>query len=248
MDLNLEGRRALVTGAGAGIGREIAKTFVREGVEVLAVARTSSALEFLAEEILAECGRGLSWLSRDLIEDEAPARLAQEGLDTFGPVDILVNNAGASLPAAWDTPDSQWRQGMALNFEVHRALTQALLPSMMARNWGRIINVTGSIELKHINIAASAKAALTVWNKGLAHQVGRYGITCNCIEPGLIESNQFLEMPAETKRQLASQTAFKAFGQPADIAATALFLASERAAYVTGTTMIVDGGLRQRSF
>ena len=248
MDFKLSGRRALVTGAGAGIGREVAKALAREGVDVFAVARSEAGLQSLEHEVRAEFGQQIGWRNCDLTENDNPAMLAREVLDTFGPVDILVNNAGASLPVTWDAPDDQWRYGMALNFDVHRRLTQALLPPMIDQKWGRLINITGSIELKHVNIAASAKAALTVWSKALAHQVGQHGVTCNCIEPGLINSNQFAATSPELMRQYASATAFKAFGEPEDIGAAAVFLASTAARYVTGTTLIVDGGLRQRSF
>lgn len=248
MDLKLVGRRALVTGAGGGLGRSIAKALALEGVEVMAVARSEADLTSLASEVKAECGRELRWRSCDLTEGDAPVTLAGEALDTFGAIDILVNNAGASTPVAWDASDEVWTYGMTLNFEVHRRLTQALLSAMMAQKWGRVISVTGSIELKHINVAACAKAALTVWNKGLAEQVGRYGVTCNCIEPGLIRSNQFKDWPAAQIEAAARQTAFRAFGEPDDISNAALFLASANSAYITGTTLTVDGGWRHRSF
>jgi len=248
MDLKLSGRRALVTGAGAGIGREIAKALAREGVDILAVARSEADLRSLAGEVKAECGRELAWRSHDLTAEGSPTSLAREVLDTFGHIDILVNNAGASMPVSWNAPDDQWQYGMTLNFESHRRLTQALLPTMMERQWGRVISLTGSIELKHINVAACAKAALTVWNKGLAEQVARYGITCNCVEPGLIRSHQFEGWPAERIEAAARQTAFRSFGEPEDISNAVLFLAGTGSSYVTGITLIVDGGLRHRSF
>lgn len=238
----------MVTGAGAGIGREVAKALAREGVDVFAVARSEAGLQSLEREIQTEYDRRLMWRNLDLTGDDGPATLAREILNTFGAIDILVNNAGRSMPVAWDASDDLWSYGMTLNFDVHRRLTQALLPAMIERKWGRIINVTGSIELKHVNVAASAKAALTVWNKALAHQVGCHGITCNCIEPGLINSNQFATTSPELMRQYASATAFGSFGEPEDLGAAAVFLASEASRYITGTTLIVDGGLRQRSF
>lgn len=248
MDMQLEGKTALITGAGAGIGRGIAKALASEGVRLVCVARSEAGLVSLAEEVVATGGAEPVWYACDLTKTGSVGETVDNALDAFGSIDILINNAGASTGVGWDAPDDQWQAGMTLNFDIHRQIAQALLPQMISRNFGRIINVTGSIELKQVNIAACAKAALTVWNKALAHQIGKHGITANCIEPGLIHSNQFSSMPPKVMKSLASSTAFKVFGEPQDIGAAAVFLASGHARYVTGTTFIVDGGLRQRSF
>lgn len=248
MDMKLSGKTALITGAGAGIGRGIAKALASEGVRLFCIARNEAGLVSLANEIVEAGNHEPVWRACDLTKVDIAGEVVAGALKALGSIDILVNNAGGSIGVGWDTPDEDWAAGMTLNFDIHRRITQALLPQMISRNFGRIINVTGSIELKQVNIAACAKAALTVWSKALAHQIGEHGITSNCIEPGLINSNQFASAPPALMKELSSSTAFKAFGEPEDIAAAAVFLASEHAAYITGTTLIVDGGLRQRSF
>ena len=120
---------------------------------------------------------------------------------------------------------------------------------MMERRSGRVISMSGSVGLKQVNTSAAAKAALVVWSKGPSHEVGRYGITVNCIEPGLIDTQQIRRLfPGEARRTYAEQhIATGDFGEPEDVAAAVVFLASDPARYITGTTLGVDGGVRYRS-
>ena len=250
MDLQLSGKTAVVTGASMGLGRATAKALAAEGVKVFAVARTEPLLAELAAEIRAAGGPEPVCSACDFVASNGPERIVAEAIRALGAVDILVNNAGGSRPTAWDADDDAWEEGHTLNFTRHRQLTQLLLPQMMERRSGRVISVSGSLELKAVNTAAAAKAALVVWSKGLSHEMGRHGITVNCIEPGLIDTAQIRRLfPGDARRVYADQhIALGDFGEPADVAAAITFLASGPARYITGITLGVDGGMRYRSF
>jgi 3-oxoacyl-[acyl-carrier protein] reductase len=146
MDLDLASRTALVSGASIGIGRAIARGLAREGVRVVAVARRQDLLEGLAEESRAADGGSIFPVVQDIMAADAATRLAAAALDQLGHIDILVNNAGGSRPLPVDAPDRDWDEAIALNFTRYRQLTHALLPQMIARGWGRIINITGKSE------------------------------------------------------------------------------------------------------
>ena len=250
MNLELHGKTAILTGASMGLGRAAAKALAAEGVKVFAVARTQALLDSLADDIRAAGGPEPVCFACDFVAADGPERIASEAVRALGAVDILVNNAGGSRPTTWDATDADWDEGHTLNFTRHRQLTRLVLPQMMERRSGRVISVSGSLELKQVNTAASAKAALVVWSKGLSHEMGRYGITVNCIEPGLIDTQQIRQLfPGEARRTYADQhIAMGDFGEPEDVAAAVAFLASGPARYITGITLGVDGGMRYRSF
>jgi len=186
----------------------------------------------------------------DIMESGAPVRLAREAEALLGSIDILVNNAGGSRPLPIDAPDARWDEAMTLNFERVRQLTHAILPGMIAREWGRIINVTGKQEPERLNAAYSAKAAVHAWAKGLSREVGRYGITVNSIPPGRIISEQILRNnPEDVRREFAAKNIpVGRFGQPEELACLIVFLASPVACYISGTVIPVDGGLRRYTF
>jgi len=246
MDLQLAGRTALVTGASAGIGRGIALALAREGVRLAVVARRRRLLE----ELQAEAGTGLVIIECDLLRDGAAADVAGEALRGLGSVDILVNNAGGSRRFTLEATEAQWEEALTLNFTRQRQLAHALLPQMMERRWGRIINITGKSEPDGINGAFCAKAAMHSWAKGLSREVGRHGITVNSIPPGKILSEQILRnySPEFRKKESDEQIPVGEYGQPADIANLVCFLASPLARYITGAVIPVDGGLRRYQF
>ena len=246
MDLGISGKTALVTGASVGIGRAIAKSLAAEGVRLAVVARRRELLETLQTEI----GAGLVIIEADLMEDSAPSRIADAALQGLGSVDILVNNAGGSRKFKLDTDEAQWNEAMTLNFTRQRQLTHKLLEQMMARNWGRIVSITGKSEPEGINGAFCAKAAMHSWSKGLSREVGKHGITVNCIPPGRIISEQILRNYTPEYRQWQSEHEIPVgeYGQPEDLANLVVFLASQRARYITGAVIPVDGGLRRYQF
>lgn len=250
MDLNLKSKTAIVTGASIGIGRAIAKGLALEGVRVVAVARRKDLLDELAQEVEAANGGKITPLVQDIMEDDAANQLVEFATRELGHVDILVNNAGGSRPLPIDAPDSKWDEAIALNFTSYRKVAHALLPQMMERRWGRIINITGKSEPEGLNAAFAAKAAVHAWAKGLSREIGTYGITINCIPPGRIMSEQIRRNYAPDYRERFAEEEIPVgyWGEPEDLAVLAVFLASPLARYITGTVIPVDGGLRRYQF
>jgi len=246
MNLEISGKTALVTGASAGIGRQIAKSLAAEGVRLAVAARRRALLDTLQAEI----GAKLVIIECDLMNEDAPQAIAAAALAGLGSVDILVNNAGGSRKFELDTGEAQWNEAMTLNFTRQRQLTHRLLDQMMARKWGRIVNLTGKSEPEGINGAFCAKAAMHSWAKGLSREVGKHGVTVNCIPPGRIISEQILRNYTPEYRQWQSEHEIPVgeYGQPEDIANLVCFLASPRARYITGAVIPVDGGLRRYQF
>lgn len=250
MDLQLKGKTALVTGASQGIGRAIAKGLAAEGVKLCIAARRRELLDQLAGEIAAAGGQPPQIASVDIMEENAPKKLAQQALKGLGQIDILINCAGGSRPLPIDAPEGKWVEAMTLNFTRVRQLTHEVLPDMIKRKWGRIINITGKSEPERLNAAFSAKAAVHAWSKGLSREVGRHGITINCIPPGRIMSEQIRRNYPEPERKEFSEREIPLgrYGEPEELACVAVFLASPVACYITGTVIPVDGGLRRYSF
>ena len=250
MDLQLTGKTALVTGASMGIGRAIARGLAAEGVRVAVLARRAELLETLAAEIVAAGGVRPALIVQDIMAEDAAARVRDAALAALGKVEILVNNAGGSRPLPVDAPEERWTEALTLNFTRQRQLTHALLPQMIAGNWGRIINVTGKSEPEGLNAACAAKAAIHAWAKGLSREVGKHGITVNSIPPGRIMSEQIRRNYPEDYRKHFAETEIpvRYWGEPEDLAVMAVFLASPLARYVTGTVIPVDGGLRRYQF
>jgi 3-oxoacyl-[acyl-carrier protein] reductase len=259
MDLNLKGRTALVTGASAGIGAGVARVLAQLGVRVAMTARRGDALETLAAQIAAQidaltdaqfAGSAVHApvvVTGDVTDAHAVQRLVAEATAALGHIDILVNCAGGARPTRQDAADADWDEAFALNFSAARRLTQALLPAMQARQWGRIINISGSMEPRTLNAASAAKAALHLWAKGLSCEVAAQGISINTIAPGRIRSEQVLEKlhPTEESRRafIAQHIPIGYFGEPEDIGHLVAFLASPLARYITGAVIPVDGGM-----
>lgn len=247
MDLSLRGRTALVTGASAGIGAGVARVLALEGVRVGIAARGADALEELAAQIADAGGEKPIVVTGDVTDARAVKRMVDEVIAAAGPIDILVNSAGASRPTRLDASQQDWDEAFALNFTAGRRLTQAVLPSMQARQWGRIINISGSMEPRSLNAASAAKGALHLWAKGLSCEVAAQGITVNTVAPGRINSQQILEKlhPTEESRRdfIARQIPIGYFGEPEDVGHLVAFLASPLARYITGAVIPVDGGM-----
>jgi len=246
VDLGIAGKTALVTGASIGIGRGIALALSREGVRLAVVARRRNLLEDLQKELKTE----VVIIECDFLQEGAPEKIAQAALQGLGSVEILVNNAGGSRRFTLESSEAQWEEALTLNFTRQRQLSHRLLPQMIGRKWGRILNITGKSEPEGLNGAFAAKAAVHSWAKGLSREVGRHGITVNCVPPGRIISEQILRnyTPEWRARESEEDIPVGEYGQPADIANLVCFLASPLARYITGAVIPVDGGLRRYQF
>jgi 3-oxoacyl-[acyl-carrier protein] reductase len=250
MDMQLRGKTALVTGASAGIGRAIAIALAAEGVRLALVGRRADALSEVASVIQAGGGPTATIIIQDALAPDAAQLIADQALAALGTVEILVNNAGGSRPFKLHTDEAVWEEAITLNFTRHRQLTDRLIDQMMGNGWGRVINITGKSEPDGINGAFCAKAAIHSWAKGLSREVGKQGVTVNCIPPGRILSDQILRnyTPEYRAWQSEHEIPMGRYGEPEELAALVVFLASPRAQYITGAVIPVDGGLRRYQF
>lgn len=251
MDMQIADKTALVTGASTGIGKGIALALAAEGVQLAISARRVALLEELADTIVQAGGKRPVVIESDLYPTDASAQLANAAMAGLGHVDILVNNAGGSRSfKELHVDDERWQEALTLNFHRPRQLADALIDQMIARKWGRIINITGKSEPEHTNGAFCAKAGLHSWAKGLSRMVGQHGITVNCVPPGRIHSEQIFRnyTPEYRQWQCENEIPMGRYGEPEDMANLVVFLASPRASYITGAVIPVDGGLRRYQF
>lgn len=247
MDLQLDGKVCLVTGASAGIGVGIAEVMAREGAMLAICARRGERLEAVADRIADDSGQRPMCIVADLTQREAPQAVRTAVHDAFGRLDILVNNAGLSSPSNPLMPDDAWDAAFDLKFTINRRLTNAFLPAMREQRWGRIINVTGILEPRGTSPALVGCAATHAWAKGLSRDLAGEGITVNCVPPGRIDSEQIRETlhPTAEARQsfIDENVPMGYFGEPEDLANLVAFLASPKARYITGAVIPVDGGM-----
>lgn len=250
MDLYLKGKTAIVTGASQGLGRAIAKELAIEGVKVFATARNIDKLNSFKEEVIRAGGVEPVVFVQDIMEANAPQHIAAAALSALGQIDILINNAGQSRPVDVTGPEEPWVESVTLDFDRPRQLTQQLLPHMMERKQGVILNLTSTYELRFINISAVAKASVVAWSKALAGQLGQYNIRVNCLQPGLLDTQNVRNGFSDEERKVFAEREIPLgdFGEPQDAANMAAFLVSPRAKYITGIVAAVDGGLRRYAF
>ena len=184
-----------------------------------------------------------------LQKKDAPKKIIDFCKKNFGTPDILINSAGGSRPTTWDATEAQWEEGMMLNFTALRKLTTEIIPLMQKKKWGRVINITGSVEPREVNIANAAKSAVHAWAKGLSRVVAKDGITVNSISPGRLKTEQILKRRHpnvnERKKFIKENIPVGYFGEPEDLGHLAVFLASPIARYITGELIHVDGGMKR---
>ncbi|HEX4201119.1 MAG TPA: SDR family oxidoreductase [Chthoniobacterales bacterium] len=250
MELNLTDKVALVTGASRGIGRAIVRLLNEEGCRVAMVGRRKHLLEETADELVKSGGRRPLVLAEDITDRDAPRRIKAAVLDAFGRLDILINNAGGSRPIKDGLGTlEEWEEGMRLNFDAGLNLAHAVIESMQANKFGRIINLTGAQEPVGFNAAIPPNGAVTIWSKLLSDRVGKDGITVNCLSPGIVHSEQIDErvFPTLQAQEDYARTAIPLgyIGESEDVAVMAVFLCSPRARYITGEVIYVDGGSKR---
>ena len=251
MNLQLEGKTALITGASAGIGRAIAKGLAAEGVRVCLAARRQVLLDEVAQEIVKAGGTKPETITVDLMQKDEPHRLAHEAVERLGAVNILINSAGGSRRINWmEADDDDWLDIMTFNYTQIRRLTMAVIRDMIKHQWGRVINITGKAEPANLNGVSGPKAAVHNFAKGLSREVAKHGITINSIPPGKIYSEQIARKYDEQYEKDYSEKSIPVgrFGHPEELAYLAICLASPLASYITGNVMHVDGGVHRFAF
>src|SRR5262249_8028310 len=244
---DLTGKVALVTGGSKGLGKAMARGLAEAGADVLISSRHENELRPALDEILQGTGRKGRYFVADMSRREEAKRLAKAALDAMGRVDVLVNNAGTNKPEAIDQiSDKTWDEVLEINLSSVMALTRALVPQMKERRWGRVIHISSVMAFlskEKRNTYSATKAALLGLARASALDLGPFGITVNCIAPGpfLTDLPNSLLSDAE-KKTFADHTALGRWGDPKELVGAALFLATEAGSYVTGQTIVVDGG------
>jgi 3-oxoacyl-[acyl-carrier protein] reductase len=240
---NLAGKCALVTGASGGIGRAIAQQLLSQGAVVGLSGTRVEVLQDLGDEL----GDGAHIFPADLSSDEGVDQLISDSTAAIGSIDILVNNAGLTRDnLAMRMRDADWQLVLDVNLTSCFRLSKAFIRGMMKARWGRIISITSIVGVTgnagQTNYAAS-KAGMIGMSKSLAQEVATRGITVNCIAPGFIETPMTSDLTEKQRSEIMREIPSGKMGTPEDIASAVVYLSSDEAAYVTGQTMHVNGGM-----
>jgi len=258
MDLGIAGKTALVAASSKGLGRAAARCLAEEGARVVICARNEEELEAAAASLRSETGAEVLAVPADVSVAEDIRRVAAQAREAFGPVDILVNNAGGPPPGFFsDMTDADWQQAHELTLMSSVRFTREVLADMRKRGFGRIINIT-SVSVKQpidqLLLSNSLRLGVVGWAKTLSNQVAADGVTINNVCPGwtrtdrvtgLLESRSKNEgiSQAGAERSITDAIPMQRLGEPEELASLITYLASRQAAYLTGATIQVDGGL-----
>jgi 3-oxoacyl-[acyl-carrier protein] reductase len=257
MDLGIRGKAAFVAAGSKGLGRAVAEELAAEGVKVAINARGDAALNETRDAIIAAGNHDVLALTGDVSNPEDVKRMAAQTLERFGGVDILVTNAGGPPSGRFESLTAEmWTDAVDLTLMSVINLTRAFLPGMRERKWGRIINIT-SIAVKQpvegLMLSNSIRSAVTGFARTLADEVAQEGITVNNILPGYTRTERVEQLAAAAGRRegigakaatekWTGQVPMRRLGEPREFAALVAFLASDRASYITATSIPVDGG------
>jgi NAD(P)-dependent dehydrogenase (short-subunit alcohol dehydrogenase family) len=248
---DLQGKVVLVTGGSKGLGKAMARGLAECGADVVLASRQENELKRALEEVLQGTGRRGRYFVADLSKRAEAKKLPASTIQAMGRVDILINNAGTNKPMAIDAiTDEAWDEVMELNLSSVMALTRAVVPDMKSRRWGRILHISSVmafVSKEKRNVYSATKAALLGLARASALDLGEFGITVNCIAPGpfLTDLPGALLSDAE-KKAFAERTALGRWGDPKELVGPALLLASDAGSYITGQTLVVDGGYLAR--
>ncbi|HYJ85448.1 MAG TPA: SDR family oxidoreductase [Pyrinomonadaceae bacterium] len=257
MDLGLRGKIALVAASSRGLGRAVAEELANEGASLILCARDAQALNKTKDDIVSQSGVQVIAVLADVSLPGDVKRVVDSGIEQFGRIDILVTNAGGPPAGKFEQLTlEQWEQAVRLTLFSAIELTRQVLPGMKARGWGRILNIT-SIAVKqpveNLILSNSLRAAVTGLARTLANEVAAEGITVNNILPGYTRTERVEDLAVmmaekqgisaeEFKHRWEQEIPMRRLGEPREFAALAAFLVSERASYITGTSIQVDGG------
>jgi len=257
MDLGLRGKVALVSAASRGLGRAIADALAADGASLLICARGADALEEARNAIAKRSGVEVEMVVADVSSEEGIARLWQRARDHFGHVDVLVTNAGGPPSGPLESLEwESWQRAVEVTLRSAVELTRLVLPGMKERRWGRILNVT-SIAVKQpvdgLMLSNSLRAAVTGFARTLANEVAPFNVTVNNIMPGYTRTDRMEDLAratsertgtpiSEAKAKWEREVPMGRLAEPREFAALAAFLASDRASYITGSSIAVDGG------
>jgi 3-oxoacyl-[acyl-carrier protein] reductase len=261
MDLGLRGRTAIVAAASQGLGKAVAQALAVEGANVVMFSRNAAAIEAAASDVRASAassGAKVTGLTADATLLADVERVVKITVDTFDGADIVFSNAGGPRPGVFDSlSDADWYSAVDLNLMSAIRLTRLCLPRMRSRRWGRVI-VSTSYSVKqpipNLMLSNAVRSATTAWAKTLSDEVCPHGVTVNTIAPGRIATERIRQLdnviaeqmrrPIEdVERQSQSEIPARRYGRPEEFGAAAAFLASEQASYISGVTLLVDGGL-----
>lgn len=257
MELGLNGKVALVAAASQGLGRAVAEELAAEGASLILCARREKELNRVADSINRKTGVSVLSVPADLTVTENIKRVFDKGIEKYGSIDILVTNTGGPPAGRFESFSREsWREAADLLLMSVLELTGLVLPGMKEQGWGRILNIT-SIAVKqpveNLILSNSLRAAVTGFARTLANEVAEFGITVNNIMPGYTLTERVEQLaqsiaekegvpPEEIKARWEKEIPMKRLGTPSEFAALAAFLVSERAGYITGSSIAVDGG------